>query len=179
MNRSLENRWLICLLLFCFYATLQACTPPKKNASEEKVGMHIDTVLDFVVEYPMSWHKERRLTYGSTDGEVRWTHPEHPATLLLIRSYAKSSMNTKLAEQVEQALQGYTGWRASKEEKLTIPAGDAWHITGQTTHNDVNIYLILHTGRNYLIALTTPQGSIDEYQDLMGRVLPSFQVMSQ
>ena len=141
--------------------------------------MHIDTVLDFVVEYPLSWHKERRLTYGSTDGEVRWTHPEHPATLLLIKSSAKKPSVTSLAEQVEEALQGYTGWRISKEEKLTIPAGDAWHITGQTTHNDVNIYLILHSERNYLIALTTSQGSIDVYQGLMGRVLPSFQIMTQ
>lgn len=152
---------------------LQACASTDKPKPGMKIGMHIDAVLEFVVEYPLSWSKERRLTYGSKNGELRWRHPDQQGTHLRI----KSSVQEQEAVSIEQALQEYGGLEVTLEEKVTLRAGEALHITGHTPQGNLDIYLLSHESRSYLIALTTPLKSIDHHVDIMNRVIYSFQVM--
>ena len=141
--------------------------------------MHFDAVLEFIVEYPLSWGKDRRLNYGSKEGEVRWAHPDHPNTLLIIRSDLQKRQDLSKEQQVDQVLHKYVGLEVATKEEISLPAGETWHVTGNTAQVNVDIYLLLHGDRSYLIALTAPSDKIDSYEDLMARVTQSFQTMSK
>jgi len=179
MTRLLPIHLFRFCLLLSLCIILQGCSSAKTPKSGVKVGMHIDAVLEFIVEYPLSWSKERRLTYGSKEGEVRWTHPDHPNTLLTIRSDFQPRHDLSNEQQIDLALHEYVGLEVLKKEEVALAAGDAWHITGHTAWVSVNIYLLLHSNRIYLIALTAPPDEIDDYQDLMVRVTQSFQALPE
>ena len=166
------------LLLICGII-LQGCASSGKPEPDVKIGMYIDAVLEFVVEYPLSWNKERRLIFGRTQGEVRWTHPDHPHTLIRIKSYIPEQQTFNIEQQIGQALHEYVGLEVSSREAVTLPAGEAWHITGSTAQGDADIYLFLRAAHSYSIDLTTPPGSIDNYTDVMDRVIHSFHSMPQ
>ena len=179
MTPLLPTRQSIFFLLLVLCILLHGCASTKKPKSGVKVGMHIDAVLEFIVEYPLSWSKDRRLTYGSKDGEVRWTHPDHPDTLLTIKSDLQKRQELSQEQQVEQVLHKYVGLEVATNEAITLPAGETWHITGNTAQVNIDIYLLLHSDRSYLIALTAPADKIDAYEDLMNRVTQSFQALPE
>ena len=179
MTRLLPIRLFLFFLLFSLCIILQGCASTKKPKSGVKIGMHIDAVLEFIIDYPLSWSKDRRLPYGSKNGEVRWTHPDHPNTLLTIRSDFLRRQDLSKEQRIEQVLHEYNGLEVSTKEEITLPAGEAWHITGHTARVNVDIYLLLHTDRSYLITLTTPPDEMDIYQDLMVRVTQSFQALPE
>lgn len=139
--------------------------------------MHIDTVLKFVVEYPLAWDKDRLVTFGRNTGEVRWTNPKHKQKLLRIRSFISGPPELSNEQQIEQALHEYTGLEISSRTRMTIPAGDALHITGHTARRDVDLYLLLRADRGYAIELTVPRGDTAFDKDIMDRVIHSFQIM--
>ncbi len=139
--------------------------------------MHFDAVLEFIVEYPLSWSKDRRISFGSKQGEVRWTHPAYPQTLLRIKSYRPEQQALNIDQQIDEALHEYIELNVSTKEVMTLPAGEAWHITGHTVQADVDIYLLLRAGRSYSIELKAPRNSIDDYEDVMDRITQSFQIM--
>jgi hypothetical protein len=179
MMLSIPNRQLLSCLLLSLCIILQGCSSAKTPKSGVKVGMHIDAVLEFIVEYPLSWSKERRLTYGSKEGEVRWTHPDHPNASLTIKSEFQKRQDLNNEQQIDQALHDYVGLEVLTKEEVALPAGDAWHITGRTAWVNVNSYLLLHSDRIYLIVLTAPPETIEDYQDLMIRVTQSFQALPE
>lgn len=156
---------------------LQACATSGQPDAGEKIGMHIDAVLEFAIEYPLSWKKTRRVTYGSRQGEVRWTDPDHPGTLLKARSTLTKQPASNPDQLIDLILQEYSGLEISLKEKVTLSSGEAWHVTGHTLQFDLEIYLIAHEQRNYLIALTVTRGDIDDYQDIASRVMDSFQAL--
>lgn len=174
----LTPRLFFSLLLSCCII-LQSCASSGKPEPDVKIGMYIDAVLEFDVEYPLSWSKERRLIFGRKQGEVRWTHPDHPHTLVRIKSYIPEQQTFNIEQQIDQALHEYVGLEVSSREAVTLPAGKAWHMTGHTAQGDVDIYLLLRAARSYSIDLTTPPGSIDSYTDVMDRVIHSFHTMPQ
>ena len=166
-------------LLFSVCIILQGCASTKEPKSGLRIGMHIDAVLEFNVAYPLSWNKDRRLTYGSKEGEVRWTHPDHPNTLLTIRSDFQKRQDLSKKQRVDQILQEYVELEVSTKEEVALPAGEAWHITGHTARVNVDIFLLLRTNRSYFIALTAPSDEIEIYEDLMNRVTHSFQALPE
>ena len=173
------TRQLFFCLLLSLCIILQGCASTKEPKSGLKVGMHIDAVLEFNVAYPLSWNKDRRITYGSKEGEVRWTHPDHPNTLLTIRSDFQKRHDLSKEQRIDQALHEYIGLEVTTSEKMTLPDGEAWHVTGHTAQVNVDIYLFFHTDRSYLIALTAPADNIDNFKHLMERVTRSFQAIPQ
>lgn len=172
---SKSRRFLLVLLSAC--AVLQACAAAEHTGPEMKIGMHYDAVLDFVVEYPLSWHKDRRLAYGSRDGEVRWVHPEHPATLLRVKSSMQKPPVPDVQAQLDQVLQEYPGLEVLSKEEVTLPAGTAWHLSGQLAQGQLDLYLIVHADRRFLITLSTAPEDLDNYREIMERVTNSFQIM--
>lgn len=168
---------LLCPLLLGCCLLLQGCGGAAQSAPATKIAMHIDAVLEFAVEYPQDWHKDRRLSYGSRDGEVRWSHPEHPATLLRIKSSLLSQPAVSPARQLEQALQEYSGLEVLRREQVALTAGEAWHVTGRTAQLAVDLYLLPRTQRAYLIVLTAPPGTSSQDDEFMERVTRSFQVL--
>lgn len=166
------------LLLSC-YVILQGCASSGKPEPNVKIGMYVDAVLEFIVEYPLSWSKERRIIFGRRQGEVRWTHPDHPDTLVRIKSYVPEQQTFDIEQRIDQALQEYIGLEISSKEAVILPAGEAWHITGHTAQVDADIYLFLRVSRSYAIELTTPPGSIGNYTDIMNKMINSFHTMPQ
>jgi len=139
--------------------------------------MHIDAVLDFVVEYPLAWQKEIRIAYGSREGEVRWTQPDHPATLLRVISMLKNHSELNVDQEIEQMQQDYDGLEIEGKEQVTLPAGEAWHISGHTGHLALEAYLLSSTDRRYMITLTSAPEDVESHEEVMERVTSSFRFM--
>jgi hypothetical protein len=167
--------FLLVLISSCIF--LQACAATGQPDTGEKIGMHIDAVLDFAIEYPLSWKKVRRVAYGSRQGEVRWTDPGHPGTLLQVRSTLAKQPASNPEQQIDQVLQEYSGLEMPLKEKVALSSGEAWHVTGHTAQFDLEIYLIAHKQRSYLITLTTTRGNIDNYRDIASSIMDSFQAL--
>lgn len=179
MARLLSTcRPVLCMLLACSVMA-QSCAPKQSSAPEMKIGMHFDAVLEFVVEYPLAWGKDRRLAYGSKKGEVRWTEPGQTGTLLRISSNPHEQQTVSEQQQIDRTLHEYVGIEISQQEKLPLPSGEAIHIKGQTVRQNVDMYLFLHIGRNYLIVLSTARDNTADYQEVMDRVVNSFQIMAR
>ena len=139
--------------------------------------MHIDAVLEFIVEYPQSWSKDRRLSYGSKEGEVRWSHPDQPQTLLKIKSYLQKQPALSSEQQVDQVLREYVAMEETDRAKVVLPAGEALHITGHTAEENIDIHLLLRAERNYLIVFTSSPDNFDAFEEVLERVTDSFLAM--
>ncbi len=170
----------ISLFLFALVSCctiLQACATTGQLEAREKVGMHIDAVLEFAAEYPLSWKKDRRVTYGRREGEVRWTDPDHPGMLLKVRSSLAKQPAGSGEQQFDQVLLDYPGLEISAKQKVTLPSGEAWQISGHSVQSDLELYLMAHEQRSYQISLEVPRGDIDSYRDIMSRITDSFETM--
>lgn len=172
---SLPTRRLLFCLLLCLCIMLQSCATAKTSQQKMKTGLYIDALLEFVVEYPLSWSKDRRIAYGKKAGEVRWTPPDHPQTFLRIKSYLPNQQVLSIEQRINDALHEYVGLEVLTKKTVSLPAGEAWHITGQTAQGDAEIYLLLSAERSYSIDLMAPADSIDSFKDVMERVTLSFQ----
>ena len=60
--------------------------------------MHIDAVLEFVIEYPLDWQKDRRVIYGTSNGEVRWSHQTHSGDVMLRVISKKNAIPANISE---------------------------------------------------------------------------------
>lgn len=169
-------RFTLCLVLSCG-VILQGCASPRTSEADVKTGMYLDATLEFVVEYPLQWSKDRRLIFGRREGEVRWTPPDDTKTLLRIKSYVPKQQALHIEQQIDQALQEFVGLEVSTKELVTLPAGEAWHVTGYTAQVHADIYLLLRAGRCYSIDLTAPPDHVGTYKEVMDRITLSFQIM--
>jgi hypothetical protein len=160
----------VCLLL-------PSCAGTEKSKSTMKVGMHIDAVLEFAVEYPLSWEKERLIFYGSREGEVRWTPPGRPETLLRIKATLEKQPEVDINQEIEDILKNYNGLQIAVKEQVSLPAGEAWHVSGKSAHLRLELYLIPGKERQYLITLTSPTDVNNSDQEVLQRVAASFQVI--
>jgi len=163
-------------LLVIGMTALTGCAPKSVSTSGMKVGMHIDAVLEFVVEYPLKWKKDRRLEYGRNEGEVRWTHTARTGAMLQVTSHYREYQTNDL--ELELALEAYPGLTETLREQVDLPGGEAWHVTGETLQTQLDLYLILRAERAYVIALQTPLGNFEDYAELMEKVILSFQRLS-
>lgn len=166
----------ICLLAVVLIV-LPGCASRDQSTSGMKVGMHIDAVLEFVVEYPLKWKKDRRLEYGRNEGEVRWSHPTQNGTMLQVTSHLRGSQTNQ--QEIDLTLREYQGLIETVREQVELPAGEAWHISGQTAQQQVEIYLLLQPDRTYAIALKTSPENFAGYETLMNKVILSFQRIAQ
>lgn len=153
---------------------LSACVGGASSQDVEKVGMHIDAVLEFVIEYPLDWVKDRRLAFGSTEGEVRWTGPGPTLARLRVISNRRRQHTDVTEQTVVDALADQPGLVVATKEKVVIAAGEAWLLTGQTGIEDLTAYLFFDKQRVYRIILTTPQGTMADYEEILERVSDSF-----
>jgi hypothetical protein len=164
------------LLVVCGLC-LQGCASRKDTEKVFKTGMHIDAVLEFAIEYPLFWTKDRRITYGSSNGEIRWKPPKYDGTLLRLNS-EKQDQNTLDPElQLTRLLQEFVDLEISLNERTPLPAGKATHIIGETSEEHIEIYQLSHNNRSYLISLATLKENISLYEGVMNKVIPTFQVL--
>jgi hypothetical protein len=165
------------LVLTSACVLLQACASAEKPKPEMQIGMYYDAALEFIMEYPLSWNKDRRLVYGSKEGEVRWTHPGHPATLLRVRSSLMKQHTANEEMQIEELLHEYPDLKILCKEKVRLPAGEAWHVSGQMSQGHLELYLFLRSDHLYVIAFTAGHEDRGSYQDDLERFTNSFQIM--
>lgn len=164
-------------LLTVALLVLPGCASKGHSTSGVKVGMHIDAVLEFVVEYPLQWKKDRRLEYGRNEGEIRWRHPTQSGTLLQITSHLREYRTND--QELALALKEYPDLNETQREHVELPAGKAWHVKGETAHQHVEIYLFLNPGRTYVISLKSSPENFAGYENLMEKIVQSFQRIAQ
>lgn len=170
----LSLRSLPVLLIACSLLLL-GCAAVQDTGSKIKTGMHIDAVLECAIEYPLFWTKDRRLTYGTRSGELRWKPPEVDGTLLRLISQERKTIEPE--QQIAELRQEFTDLEISLEEKIALPAGDATHIIGSTAEKYFESYQFSNTNRSYLISLTVPKENVKLYSGVMDKVIYTFQFM--
>jgi len=164
-------------LLTVALLVLPGCASKGHSTSGVKFGMHIDAVLEFVVEYPLKWKKDRRLDYGRNEGEIRWRDPTQSETLLQITSYLREYRTNDQA--LGRVLNQYPDLIEAQREQVELPAGKAWHVKGETAHQHIEIYLFLEPSRTYVISLKSSAENFAGYEDLMEKLVQSFQRIAQ
>lgn len=179
MNLS-RIKYLALIGMICLSFILAGCAADKTNSgSAEKIGMHIDAVMEFVVEYPLSWQKDRRLPYGSSSGEVRWTHSDHKDTVLKISSTTAKEAYPGKAFAIKQLVTEYAGLQIATEEKITLPAGEATLLTGQSSKTKINSYLFLTPARSYIMTFASALDETEADKAVITKVTQSFRILSQ
>lgn len=173
-RRFLKLRSIILSLLACGLF-LQGCAATDKPEPKIKTGMYIDAVLECAIEYPLTWSKERRLSYGTQSGELRWRPPQSDAALLRLISQERNKDEQE--EQIARLYQEFTGLEISTQEEVTLPVGKATHIIGATAEKHFEIYHFSNANRSYLIFLATLKGETALYSGVMNKVINSFQVI--
>lgn len=162
-------------LLLASCLLFPACSSVEHAGTTFKTGMHIDAVLECAVEYPLLWTKDRRLSYGSKNGEIYWKPPEADGTLLRLTSQQQRAIDP--AQQLSHLLQEFTDLEISLREKVTLPAGEATHITANNAEQHLEIYQFSNSNRSYLLSLTMLRENLDRYSGIMNEVIDSFQIL--
>lgn len=162
------------MILVIMILLLQACAAQDKPGPTMKVGMHIDAVLEFAMEYPLDWSKDRRVAYGSSNGEVRWTPPDDDNIMLRVVSQVLDEAPSK-EDSLTLFISGLEGLEITLEEELEDQHGSVLHLAGQTADHDIEAYLFQKGKRIYQLMLTTPRDIMDSYAGIMVRVSQSFQ----
>jgi hypothetical protein len=160
------------LLLLCILQ--QGCSLTGQTGTATKSGLYVDAVLEFVVEYPITWHKDRRLQYGRAEGEVRWTNPEHPEMLLIINSTLQKQQTTSFEQRLDTIVKEFGDLEVTSKELVTLPDGEAWHLTGNRSRTRVDIYMPVDTRRNYRVSLVSALEHAEGYEHIMQKVMESF-----
>ena len=160
------------LLLLCILQ--QGCSLIGQNETESKSGLYVDAVLEFVVEYPIAWQKDRRLQYGRAEGEVRWTNPEHPEMLLIINSTLHKQQTTSFEQRLDTILKELGDLEVTSKELVRIADGEAWHLTGNRSRTRVDIYMPMDAKRDYRVSLVTSLEHAEGYERIMQKVMESF-----
>ena len=170
----LTFRLLPALLIACSLL-LQGCAATQETGSNIKTGMYIDAVLECAIEYPLLWAKDRRLTYGTKSGELRWKPPQDDGTLLRLISQERKMIEPE--QQTARLNQEFTGLEISLEEEVALQTGVATHIVGDTVEKHFESYQFSNANRSYLISLTILKGNKKLYSGIMDKVIHTFQVL--
>ena len=174
MSRSCPCRpWFVLLVLACLF--LANCTRQGLLSDQKKIGMHIDAVLEFVIEYPLDWQKDRRVIYGTSNGEVRWSHQTHSGDVMLRVISKKNTIPANISEnQLSEQFLDYPDLKIETIVKREHIQGDFWHFTGFTEKSRLDGYLFTNATRLYRIIFLRPQDSHDNYSDILERIGDSF-----
>jgi len=175
MATSMTKSFIYLLAVTLIFIT--GCASKGTPTAGMKVGMHIDAVLEFVVEYPLNWKKDRRLEYGRNEGEIRWRHPTQSETLLQITSHLREYRTND--QELERVLEEYPDLTEAQREQVELPAGKAWHVNDETADQHVEIYLFLQPSRTYVISLKSSPENFAGYENLMEEIVQSFQRIAQ
>ena len=174
----LRPLFLTIIILTAICGLLAGCAT-NKSGSEEKAGMYFDAVLEFVVEYPLAWQKDRRLPYNSTSGEVRWTHPQYQGVQLKIKSTVITTQQNDKDQAQQRLSSEYPEFELYKKEQRTLLETEATYAEGQARGVEFQSYMIDLNNRNYLISLEQPIDNEEDFQPVMDRVVKSFQIISE
>ncbi len=147
----------------------------QETGSSIKTGMHIDAVLECAIEYPLLWTKDRRLTYGTKSGELRWKPPQTDGTLLRLISQERKTIEPE--QQIALLYQEFTNLEISLKEVIALPVGDATHIVGDTAEKHFESYQFSNANRSYLISLVILKENTKLYSEVMDKVIHTFQVL--
>ena len=171
-----KRKFFIYLLVVCLII-LPGCAAKGDSAPGINVGLHIDAVLEFVVEYPLRWKKDRRLAYGRNEGEIRWSHPEQAGTLLQVTSHFREHQTDE--PELDLVLKEHPNLNDAMREQVELPAGQAWHVSSQTAQQQVELYLFLKPNRAYSLVLKTAPENFADHDILLAKIVHSFQVLAQ
>ena len=111
-----------------------------------KVAMHIGDVLDFAVEYPQDWTKQKTFDRRRAEGRVSWSaNPEEQGAAITLSIDSLVSMVPTEAEQevLDRLQQEAPNFTLSDRQGIDLPAGPALRLQGFTPQRVYAVYILL------------------------------------
>lgn len=175
-DRRVRSSLLAGLLTTVFCLAGCSLTGPKAvPGNGDDVGMHIDARLEFAVEYPLRWGKER-LVYPEEDrGLVRWrASGDGEVEVELTISSVPSAIDVVERQRVLQQLPGF---QMTLREQVTIASLAAEHLIGHTARANYHLWFLSAPRRTFLVQFKAPPELFDSYTDVLAEILRSFQIV--
>jgi hypothetical protein len=139
-----------------------------------KVGMHIDALLEFAIEYPLDWKKQRLLYRAEDRGEVRWTPPGGGKVQLAVSSQPLNKAISNRQARLDVILEKLPGFEITFLEEHTLPGGKAQHVMGHTAQLNYDLLLLESSRRVYTILFSAPLEDFDRFEDIIDEITQSF-----
>ncbi|PLX73182.1 MAG: hypothetical protein C0614_13035 [Desulfuromonas sp.] len=166
---------LMVLLLSCLL--LAGCSTGKGGVQtgsvQQKVGMHIDALLGFAIEYPLDWPKERLLDRADDRGRVIWRDPGNEQITFLVGSAPRKV----LPGELERAIDRLPGFEATLREGVALPAGQAEHLIGYTSSAVHNLWLLYSATHSFLIHFQSPPELFDQWLSSQDDIIESLVIL--
>ena len=171
--RNVLTVFVLCL------ACSTGCTgsPGTDPGSTQKVGMHIDAMLEFAMEYPLSWTKTRQQNRAAGWGIVRWADPEHSEVKLSVSSRSVPPPVVP-GEHVDQLISELPGFDVSSRETSQLQNVSSLHILGYTPQLTYDIYLLNSHSRLFIVMFSAPPDLFESYQSALRESLDSFTILA-
>lgn len=169
LRRQLILVWAGLLLAGC-----AAGTADENREETVKVGMHIDALLEFAIEYPLDWTKQRRLYRAEDRGEVVWTVPGQEDVRLQVTSRPLADAGGDRDARLNFLLRELPGFELTLREKKTLPGGDALHVMGYTSRLNYDLLLFDSPDRAFTIRFSAPPATIGRFRDVFEEITRSF-----
>ena len=140
---------------------------------QPKVGMHIDALLGFAIEYPLAWPKERLLDRANDRGQVVWNAPGNKQITFSVGSAPRNLV----PGEMQRATARLHGFETTVREQTDLPAGQTEHLTGYTASAVHNLWLLQSATRSFLIHFQSPPELFDQLLTVQDDILESLVIL--
>lgn len=147
--------------------------PAEDSGGPQGVGMHIDAHLEFAMEYPLHWSRERILYREEEQGVVHWTGPGNGSPRLSVLSAPGSAGEACL----DRALAELPGFQTTLREQVKLPAGQAVHLMGYTARATFQLWFLSSPRRVFVIRFEAAPESFAGYSKVVEESVNSFIVL--
>jgi hypothetical protein len=173
------RRCFLPLLGLALLLMLGACSHPQNSPEiPEQTTYYIDANLGFAIEHPQDWTRTVPATEPDTVGTISWAPltGTAPASLAVIAMTPQQAVGG-FDHMLEIFTTDKPGFTTTVREPLDIPGAAAEKVVGQTPAQAFELILVTASRNAFILALSTPPGSVADYQDLFDKVVDSFRII--
>lgn len=167
------------LLLISLPVLLVGCASggTAEDDSADRVGMHIDAMFEFAIEYPLDWTKTRQQNRDEQWGEVRWSHPDNAEIRLVVHSLRTAPNPADAGIRFEQICSEYPTLEITLKEEIELQERPALHFSGYTPQHTFDMHILEAPGKVLTILYAAPPGLFSKNLEVLEEALDSFIVL--
>ena len=172
-------RTLTCLTTLLLCALLLGCAAGTSKQEEEKrvrIGMHIDALLEFAIEYPLAWQKERRLHRAEERGVVTWTAPVDDGVHLRVVSEPVASAGTA-EDRLSRILAELPGFEVTHREEFDLGGHPALQVLGYTSRQNYEFLMVGSERRAFSLQFAAEPEIFGRHAEQRAEILESFVIL--
>lgn len=144
----------------------------------QRVGMHVDAVLEFAIEYPLDWAKQSQVVRERREGQVNWrtprsgsTPPALELTVYSLRSMSRDEVEREIMTDLQQSAPNFQLTDRQTFEGENRPG---LRIQGYTPGRVYALYLFQSSQRTYILKFSAPPEVFSSQQPVINEVVDSF-----